>query len=284
MFLSLEQNELSFKSILQRIANILLINGGFSDNPGLYTGEMGLVLFFFRYARYTQNNLYREYAYDLMDKTQNRLHLDTPIYYKHGLAGIGSAIEYLVQKGFVEVDTDDILEDVDEHLLSLRNLPCVPLHELLSIGYYALWRITGSSALKDTLLKTFIPEMVRFMEEKSKHLDSTHPTVSYFKDLFSQETPFVSHDISDILLRIYPRCRNSPYRLESTMYSRLREYMDNNTDMAILSKHAGLSLQTGIQNGLAGLGLALLTELDGDDSWISLFPNEFSSTECESLK
>ena len=28
----------------------------------------------------------------------------------------------------------------------------------------------------------------------------------------------------------------------------------------------------GFQNGLAGLGITLLTELDGDDSWISLFP------------
>ena len=43
---------------IQRIANILLMKGGFLDNPGLYTGEMGLVLFFARYARYTQNNLF----------------------------------------------------------------------------------------------------------------------------------------------------------------------------------------------------------------------------------
>ena len=50
------------KSYIQRISNILLINSGFLDNPGLFTGEMGLVLFFFRYARYSKNELIIEHT------------------------------------------------------------------------------------------------------------------------------------------------------------------------------------------------------------------------------
>ena len=104
------------KLIVQQIADVLLMNGGFLSNPGLYTGEMGLVLFFTRYARYTQNDLYMEYAYELMEKIQNRVHRGSPINYKEGLAGIGSAIEYLVQNGFFEADTDDVLEEFDERI------------------------------------------------------------------------------------------------------------------------------------------------------------------------
>jgi len=51
-------NEQQTKTYLQRISNILIINGGFIDNPGLYTGEMGLILFFIRYGRFTQEVLY----------------------------------------------------------------------------------------------------------------------------------------------------------------------------------------------------------------------------------
>ena len=94
----MEQNEQQNKSYLQRIANILLMNGGFLGNPGLYTGEMGLVLFFLRYVRFTQNKLYKEYSAGLIEKIQDRIHQETPINYKQGLAGVGSAVECLKTK------------------------------------------------------------------------------------------------------------------------------------------------------------------------------------------
>ena len=102
----IKPNEEYIQSILQQIADVLLMNGGFLSNPGLYSGEMGLVLFFTRYARYTQNDLYLEYSYGLIEKLQNRIHRETPINYKQGLTGIGSSIEYLVQNSFFEVDTE----------------------------------------------------------------------------------------------------------------------------------------------------------------------------------
>ena len=52
----MEKNE-QLNSYIRRIADILMINGGFLVNPGLYTGEMGLVLFFFHYADYTREIL-----------------------------------------------------------------------------------------------------------------------------------------------------------------------------------------------------------------------------------
>jgi len=46
----MELTEQQRNKCVRRISQILLINGGFMDNPGLFTGEMGLALFFFRYA------------------------------------------------------------------------------------------------------------------------------------------------------------------------------------------------------------------------------------------
>jgi len=42
----MKKNEQSILACLPRISNILLINGGFLSNLRLYSGEMGLVLFF----------------------------------------------------------------------------------------------------------------------------------------------------------------------------------------------------------------------------------------------
>jgi len=88
------------QSILNQISDVLLMNGGFLSNPGLYTGEMGLSLFFAHYARYTKNDLYLEYSYNLLEKLQNSLHRESSVNYKNGLTGIGSTIEYLVQNGY----------------------------------------------------------------------------------------------------------------------------------------------------------------------------------------
>jgi len=54
----MDKNEQSINTYLHRISNILLINGGFLSNLGLYSGNMGIVLFFYRYARLTQNEIY----------------------------------------------------------------------------------------------------------------------------------------------------------------------------------------------------------------------------------
>jgi len=173
------KNELSTQFYLQRIINILLINGGFLENVGLYTGEMGLVLFFFRYARYTGNGLYKDYGFDLIEKIQNRLHNETPIDYKQGTSGIGSAIEYLVQEGFIDADTDEILEEFDHRIFSMCNPPDLSIENVLSTGYYAIWRLSGNSAQKDNILTKILPPIVAIMSDwNTKHDDLLHQTVS----------------------------------------------------------------------------------------------------------
>jgi len=260
------QNDDQSRFYLQRIANILLINGGFSDSPGLYTGEMGLVLFFYRYAHYTQQNVYNEYACHLLEKTQNLLHLDSPIDYQQGLSGFGSAVEYLVQNGFVEADTDEILEDIDKHLFSLEKMPYLPLEELLGIGQYALRRMAGDSAHTEMILKKVLPRLVNCINEKCVNPDIEYRTVMFLKDIIETENPGMLSDMS-ILFR---PCRNRyPYGFEINTFNRYMEQFSNND----FSDNNMFDL--GFQNGLSGFGMALLTELDGDNSWISLLPNDF---------
>ena len=218
-----EQNNI--RSTVQQIADVLLMSGGFLSNPGLYTGEMGIVLFFARYARYTQNQLYLEYCSGLIEKIQNRIYRETAINYKQGLTGIGAAIEYLVQNDFFEADTDEILIDFDQRILFTYNLPRLSFVETKDVSYYAAWRLSGKSTQKDmirqTLSQTVIP------------------------------------DLSKIGI---PDC------LKEKSYSRCAELMIKNDFW---------TKETGLQNGLAGWGMSLLTELDGDNSWISLLPYDF---------
>ena len=44
--------------LLSRIANHQLMFGSFNTDSSIVYGRMGLVLFFFHYARYTENTVY----------------------------------------------------------------------------------------------------------------------------------------------------------------------------------------------------------------------------------
>ena len=82
-----------------------------------------------------QIDLYYDYAYELFEKIQNRIHRDSPINYKQGLSGIGSAIEYLVQNGYFNADTDEVLEDFDRRIFFTYNLPYLSVREIVDVGY-----------------------------------------------------------------------------------------------------------------------------------------------------
>lgn len=99
---------------LKRIANILLLNASFINNLGLLNGKMGIAIFFYHYARYTGNNVYETFAGELIDEIYEGINARSSIDFTDGLTGIGWGIEYLVQNGFIEADTDDVLEDIDE--------------------------------------------------------------------------------------------------------------------------------------------------------------------------
>ena len=246
-------NKHQIDASLQRISNILQINGGFLNNPGLYTGEMGLALFFSVYSRFTLDELYLEYSQLLIENLQENLHRETPIDYRQGLTGIGATFEYLVQKGYFDADTDVILEDFDERIFTFDKLPFLSFDELSGIAHYAYWRLSGNSRKKETISKTILPRVVYFMEVKSENAEVEHPLVSFFKGIISKDT--LQH-YSD----------NHPFQLESEPYRRLMErfikadYSDKN------------AFHFGVQDGLTGLGLCLIAEIDSDDSWKALFP------------
>ena len=220
--------------IVRQIADILMINGGFSGNPGLYAGEMGLVLFFARYARYTHNDLYMDYCFDLTEKIQQSIHQDTPVNYREGLTGVGSTIEYLVQNGFFEADTDEILEDVDKRIFYAFNLSYLPVDEIIDVWHYVHWRLSGNSAQKDMMRQTILPQI-----EKAMFRHAVDPATLQFNR------------------------KKIPDGFEEKKYGICRD---------LITKNVFWNQELGFQYGLAGWGLSLLTEIDDDHSWFRLLP------------
>ena len=70
--------------LLEKIANHYLFYGSFHSDLGLYNGKMGMVIFFFHYARYTGNSLYEDFAEEFLNEILENLHTETPISFKRG--------------------------------------------------------------------------------------------------------------------------------------------------------------------------------------------------------
>ena len=144
--LNQEENDL-----LQRIANRLMLNVSFLHNLGLYHGKMGAVLFFAHYARYTDNERYDDFAGELLDEIYEDIHTELVIDFENGLCGIGWGVEYLLQNGFMEGDSDDVLIDMDKKIME-RDLRRIENRDvcdgLAGISYYIYARL-HSSCRKD---------------------------------------------------------------------------------------------------------------------------------------
>ena len=99
------------------IANHLIINASFMSDLGLYRGKMGVVLFFYHYARYSGKSVYSDFGGELLREIYQEIHSEMPINFVFGLCGIGWGIEYLLQNDFIKGDSNDVLEDVDRKIM-----------------------------------------------------------------------------------------------------------------------------------------------------------------------
>ena len=94
----------------QHIINTLLLNASF-----IMHGKMGITIFFFQLARQTKNQIYEDYAGELIDEIYEEITANTPVDFENGLAGIGWGIENLIENEFIEANTDKVLEELDNH-------------------------------------------------------------------------------------------------------------------------------------------------------------------------
>lgn len=105
------------KAELQKIANILMLNVHNIDSHSILEGKMGIILFFYNYARYSENDIYTEIADELLDSVFESINKLTDISFDQGAIGAAWGVRYLIKNKFVEGDPKDILSDVEDLLL-----------------------------------------------------------------------------------------------------------------------------------------------------------------------
>lgn len=83
------------------------------ESEGLMCGKMGICLFLYHYGCATELQKYWNKAYKILCGIIQNSKANTELDYNHGLLGIASAIEYLRNNQFIELNTDELLENID---------------------------------------------------------------------------------------------------------------------------------------------------------------------------
>lgn len=150
--------------LLPRIVRHLMWNASFINNIGLLNGKMGITLFFYHYAQYTKNKIYKRFAGDLLDEIYAEIHMDTTKNFQDGLCGIAWGIEYLIRNNFVKAESDIVLEDIDAKIMEwdVRYIRDEKLETgLKGVAQYAISRTFNRTGTENILLQSgYIDDLI----------------------------------------------------------------------------------------------------------------------------
>ena len=116
------------------------------SNLGLLSGKMGIIIFFSHYHTYAQNEVFDDMASSLTDEVFDKIHKKLPFGFETGLAGIGWAIEYLIQNKFVEGSSLEVCDEIDKMIMKTdpRRLGDLTLETgIAGLLHYVLAHIQG---------------------------------------------------------------------------------------------------------------------------------------------
>lgn len=133
---------------LDEIVKTLEAKKSQTKHLGVLAGSTGISLFFFYYARYAGSNRHAQLANDMLSECFEKINegYSFPTYCA-GLAGMGWAFEHMAQQGFIDIDNDELLPELEPYLYTKMRQELAEghydfLHGALGYGLYFLKRFT----------------------------------------------------------------------------------------------------------------------------------------------
>ena len=190
--------------VLQNIA--VRVETELIPDIGIWKGRMGVVIFLFHYARFSENDLYKELAEKLLTDTLNDIRKDTHYEFATGLSGIGWGIEYLSQHGFIEGNTNEILSDFDKRIMEVDPARIVDLNKDYGFGgivlyllarLYSIEKEEKENPFDKDYLSSVYKRICLIIEQKDVTCDSIGILLE-FLDYYKEEKTIAQPEIYDV--------------------------------------------------------------------------------------
>lgn len=153
------------------------------DNLGM-EGEMGRAIAFYHLFRQTGDKEWKEKAETLLDEIIDGCSVELPLTYGDGLCGVGVGVEYLIQEGFVEGDSNEILCEMDSlvyHAINCRALSGLEIDDgVCGLAYYLYFRLRkrkeldSISVLRNKEHLIYLIDWIADLLPATKHLSTLY--------------------------------------------------------------------------------------------------------------
>ncbi|SEK69613.1 Lanthionine synthetase C-like protein [Aquimarina amphilecti] len=139
---------------LESISTILSENYKNNEHVGVLSGISGIALFQFYYSKFTEKESHADVGVEIISSVIERINegYSFPTFCT-GIAGAGWAIELLDEEGFIDIDSDDLLSDLDDYLsraivqMGEKDKFYDFLHGAIGIGFYFFKRYQSTKSL-----------------------------------------------------------------------------------------------------------------------------------------
>lgn len=222
--------------MLQEISRYVMLQSACTANLGLYNGKMGAIIYFFNLAKYTGNHTYHMYAEELLDQLFSHINISYPLNFADGFSGIAWGIEYLMHNNFIEPNSNDTLEELDEQIFKINFNYAEPnnlLYGLEGFAYYLISRYNNCNC-RDKLIKAGIDLLDRI-----KSIENPDDESTYLKEILEIISigGEVKNTVNDLFIQI----------IANTTYDKQLLFNDNRA-LGILN------------NGYSAIGLKIIGE------------------------
>ncbi|WP_422079377.1 lanthionine synthetase C family protein [Ulvibacterium sp.] len=163
------------KEILQGIDDITKSKYSNENHVGVLVGLSGLSLFQFHYSRYKGNNEHSAIGTEILERIMGKINegYNYPTFCD-GICGAGWVLSHLDEKGFIELENEQLLADLDDFLYpimvsDMRRKNYDFLHGAIGYALYFVnrYKNTKSKDLKQRY-KTFLLRFIDLLNENSE--------------------------------------------------------------------------------------------------------------------
>ncbi|MCC8198072.1 MAG: hypothetical protein LIP06_05700 [Tannerellaceae bacterium] len=137
-------------TLFRNLVRHILLQSSYCKNQSLLNGKMGIALFFYHLGKVSELRHYTEYANELLEDIYQHINSVSDYNFANGLSGIAWGIHYLLQKGFVQGDEEEILMDMDKKILEsdVRHMEDLSLeYGLGGLAFYQICRYTTRNSI-----------------------------------------------------------------------------------------------------------------------------------------
>ena len=182
-------------SLHQKLIHNLILQSSFINNIGLFNGKTGIALTFAHFQKVTNNEIFNDIAYELIEQVIEQMDKSTDISLSDGLSGVGWGIEYLIQSNFFDGNSIEICKEIDKVMMT-RDFKRIHNYSVETgiegLLHYILIHIKGCMQQESSLLpfdKMYMQDIWNTLNSLSEYQisDNLHFLSDKFKNFYLNE-------------------------------------------------------------------------------------------------